>query len=343
MGAARRSLLLLLCLGLLGLGAAACGSSGDGETGGDDTATAAAGAEEGAFPVAIEHKFGTTTVTEAPERVVVAGLREQDSLLALGVVPVATTEWLGGHPGEIFPWAEDELGDAPVPVVLDSSDGIQFERIAAERPDLIVAVYSGLTQEDYDKLTAIAPTIAQPRGQIDYGASWRDELIAVGKAVGKPAEAQRLLDEREAEIAAVRRRHPEFAGATGLVGTSYEGLYVFGPEDPRSRLLIDLGFEYPPALEDLGGDEFGASVPDEEVSLLDLDAIVWQAGGANAERIRNHPVYRDLDVHTEGHDIFVPESGRFSEAATFITVLSTPLLLDELTPLLARAVAGERG
>lgn len=29
---------------------------------------------------------------------VVVGLREQDALLALGVVPVATTEWFGEHP-----------------------------------------------------------------------------------------------------------------------------------------------------------------------------------------------------------------------------------------------------
>jgi iron complex transport system substrate-binding protein len=188
MGAARRYFSLLVCLGLLATGAAACGSSGEEGTAGGDTSAGTA-AEEGAFPVTIEHKFGSTTIEEAPERVVVAGLREQDSLLALGIVPVATTEWLGGRPGEIFPWAEDELGEAPVPEVLDFSDGLQFEKIAAQRPDLIVAVYSGLSRQDYEKLSAIAPTVAQPRGQIDWGASWQDELMMVGRAVGKPAEA----------------------------------------------------------------------------------------------------------------------------------------------------------
>ena len=52
-----------------------------------------------------------------------AGLREQDALLALGIVPVATTEWYGKHPGAIFPWAEEALGDAPKPEVLDFTDG----------------------------------------------------------------------------------------------------------------------------------------------------------------------------------------------------------------------------
>ena len=40
----------------------------------------------------IPHKFGETTIDTPPARVFVARLREQDSLFALGVVPVATTK-----------------------------------------------------------------------------------------------------------------------------------------------------------------------------------------------------------------------------------------------------------
>ena len=46
----------------------------------------------------IQHKYGSTTIEQPPERVVVVGLRDQDALLALGIVPVATTEWFGDHP-----------------------------------------------------------------------------------------------------------------------------------------------------------------------------------------------------------------------------------------------------
>jgi iron complex transport system substrate-binding protein len=337
MRARRRIPLLLVCFGLLAAGLAACGSSD--ETTGGGSETSAAGAEADAFPVTIEHKWGSTTIDAPPERVVVAGLREQDALLALGVVPVATTEWLGEHPGEIYPWAEDELGNAPLPEVLDFGDRLQFEAIAAERPDLIIAVYSALSRQDYDKLSAIAPTVAQPRGQIDWAASWQDEILTVGTAVGKPAKAQRLLDEAESEIAAVARRHPEFKGATGLVGG--DDFYIFGREDPRSKLLVDLGFEFPPALSDFGGDEYGAVLPDEEVSKLDVDAMVWLASTESAERIREHPVYSGLDVRTRGRDIFVDPHGAFYESSSFITVLSIPTLLEGLEPRLASAVDGD--
>lgn len=343
MPARRRIPLLLLVFGLLAAGLTACGSADDEGAGGSTatTDTTTNGAEPGAFPVTIEHKWGSTTIEEAPERVVVAGLREQDALLALGVVPVATTEWLGERPGAIFPWAEDELGDAPLPEVLDFTDGLQFERIAAERPDLIVAVYSGLSKGDYEKLSAIAPTIAQPPGQIDWGASWREETLTVGEAVGKPAEARRLVDEAEAELAAVAREHPEFEGKTALVGTFYEGLYAYGPDDARSQLLVDLGFTYPASMKDFGGDEFGATVPDEEVSKLDVDALVWFASPKLASQISAQPVYRDLDVHRQGRDVFIDEQGAFYESTSFISVLSMPTLLAGLAPLLADAVDGD--
>src|SRR5262245_19455452 len=232
---------IALALTLAAVLISACGDEAD-----TASSAAAPAAEPAAFPVTIEHKFGSTTIKQAPQRVVVAGLREQDALLALGIVPVATTEWYGDHPGAIFPWAKEALGDAPVPEKLSITDGIQFERIAGLRPDLIIAIYSGLKQTDYDTLSNIAPTVAQPPGQVDWGSSWQDEILTVGKAVGKPKEAEQLRDKAQAELDAAAAKHPEFKGQTAAVATPYEGIYVYGPQDARSRLLTDLGFTFPP-------------------------------------------------------------------------------------------------
>jgi iron complex transport system substrate-binding protein len=164
-------------------------------------------AEKAAFPVTIDHKYGSTTIDAAPKRVVVVGLREQDPLLALGVVPVATTEWYGEHPGAIFPWAKDELGDAPVPAVLDDTDGIQIEKVAAQRPDLILGVYSGMTAKEYSALSKIAATVAQPKGKPDFGTSWQEDTLLTGEAIGKPKQAQELVDETEKLVAATAAKH----------------------------------------------------------------------------------------------------------------------------------------
>ncbi len=45
------------------------------------------------------------------------------------------------------------------PNVFDDVDGLDFEAISDCDPDVILASYSGLTQEDYDTLSQIAPVI----------------------------------------------------------------------------------------------------------------------------------------------------------------------------------------
>ena len=111
------------------------------------------------FPVSIEHKFGTTTVEERPQRVVTVGFNDQDFALALGVTPVGVRQFQGGIDITKRPWAQDELGGAEPQLV--GAEEIEFERIAALRPDLILAVYSGLTKRDYGTLSKLAPTVAQ--------------------------------------------------------------------------------------------------------------------------------------------------------------------------------------
>jgi iron-siderophore transport system substrate-binding protein len=329
----RIAFLLALAVALF----SACGDDSD-----TDSGAAAPAAEPAAFPVTIEHKYGSTTVEQAPKRVVVAGLREQDALLALGLVPVATTEWYGKHPGAIFPWAEAALGDAPKPEVLSFTDGIQFEKIAALRPDLILAVYSGITKKDYDTLSKLAPTIAQPPGQVDWGSSWQDEILTVGRAIGKPKEAEKLRDETQDKLDAVRKEHPEFEGQTAAVATPWQGTYVYGPQDARSRLLSDFGFTFPDALRDIGGkDEFGGNLSDEKLDLLDVGALVWFANPGPEKKLRENDVYSRLAVSREGRDIFLAETGELYEATSFVSVLSMPVLIDQLVPKLVAAADGD--
>lgn len=112
---ARRAVALALVAALT---LAACGSGDDDSDATEDTGTDSAA--DAAFPVTIEHKFGETTIEAEPERIVAVGLTEQDALLALGVVPVGTTEWFGEHPGAIWPWAQDDLEalDGETPTVV---------------------------------------------------------------------------------------------------------------------------------------------------------------------------------------------------------------------------------
>jgi iron complex transport system substrate-binding protein len=339
-----RPLLLLLLTGL----AVAVGACGDDDDAAPSTGASAGtqpageGPDAGAFPVTLDHKYGSTTIDSAPERVVVAGLREQDALLALGVVPVATTEWYGDHPGAIFPWARDELGDAEVPTVLSSNDGLQIEKIAAQRPDLILAVYSGMTEKEYTALSKIAPVVAQPRGEVDYGSSWQEETTITGKAVGRSTKAAELVAQTEKLVADAAAAHPEFEGRTAANVSDYQGIFVYGPQDVRTRMLEDLGFVFPQALRDAFPEEYGGQLSDEKVDAIDVDALLWFADGdRSVAKLKASGPYSRLAVRTEGRDVFILPDDRVYEATSFPSVLSMPTLMKELVPRLAAAVDGD--
>ncbi|WP_039739831.1 iron-siderophore ABC transporter substrate-binding protein [Saccharomonospora halophila] len=296
--------------------------------------------EPGALPVTLEHRYGSTTIERAPQRVVTVGYTDQDALIALGVVPVATTHWLGDHPGALGPWAQDALGEAPTPEVLRDRNGIRFEKIADLDPDLIVGLYSAMSAEDYAKLSRIAPTVAPPRDHADYGIPWQELTTTVGKAVGKPAEARRLVADVEDRFARSRREHPEFDGASAVVAAPHDGYFVYGRSDHRSRILTELGFSLPPDLDRVVDNEWGANLSRERADLLDTDVIVWRTGDAGA-RLREDPLYNDLPVAQEKREVLVDETGDHGAAFSHVSVLSLPYLLDWLTPRLSAAVDGD--
>ncbi len=328
----------LAVLLLAALTASACGSEKESSGGGT---SAAAKAEPSAFPGTIEHKYGSTTIERPPKRVVVIGLREQDALLALGVVPVATTEWYGKKPGAIFEWARDELGDAERPVVLDDTNGVQLEKVAAQRPDLIIAVYSGLKKGEYDQLSKMAPVVAQPEGEPDWGSSWQEETLITGKAIGRPEAARELVAKTEKLVADTAAEHPEFKGQTAANVSDYQGVFVYGRYDVRTRMLEDLGFEFPDELSKATKGSFGGQLPEEKLDLLDVGALLWFADPGPAAELGRNSVYGKLAVHTEGRDVFISEKDRVYDATSFVTVLSMPTLMDELVPRLARAADGD--
>ncbi|GGQ72306.1 iron-siderophore ABC transporter substrate-binding protein [Streptomyces asoensis] len=336
---------LLASVALLAVAAVGCGSSGSGS--GSSSADAkgpGASSASGAFPVTLDHKYGSTTIESAPRRIVTVGLTDQDAVLALGTVPVGTTEWLGGYKGAVGPWAQDKLGGAAAPTVLkDTGTGPQVEKIAALKPDLILAVYSGLTKAQYESLSKFAPVVAQPKAYNDYGVPWQRQTEEIGKALGKAAEAKALVSGVEDKFAAARKAQPAFAGATAVMATPYEGTFVYGTQDTRSRILSDLGFSLPKDLDKVIGDTFGANISKERFDLLDQDVAVWIVPDLTTAIAKLHGdrIYADLDVVKQGREVFIQESGDYGNAVSLSTVLSIPYVLDRLVPQLAAAVDGK--
>jgi iron complex transport system substrate-binding protein len=332
-----RRALVLFCAALA-LTVAGCGSSDDS---GGTTAAAETGGG-GSFPAEASHKFGTTVVPEEPQRIVIAGLTEQDAVLALGYKPIATTEWFGEQPGAIWPWARAAMGKEE-PVVLSNSDGFEFEEVAALRPDLIIGTNSGMTKEDYDKFSAIAPTIPGVKGGTDYFSPWDQQTVLIAEALGKKAEGEELVASIEEEYAEVATEHPEFEGKTATYSQCgfYDGLIYVYPPGLDTDFLSLLGFTINPKLTPLvevEGEQVTVSA--ERLDVIDADTIVFACDEPNSvPGLKKVPTFDNLPAVAEGRSVYT--SPVLAGAIYFTSPLSLPYVLEHLTPELTKAVAGE--
>lgn len=286
-------------------------------------------AEDGS--VTVKHVFGETKVPAAPTRVVSAGFTEHDDLLAVGVVPIAVTNWWGDQPFGVWPWAIAKLGGAQ-PEVLDLTNGIQIDRIAALTPDLIVATNAGVDEDTFKKLSAIAPTIPQS-GQDAFFEPWKDQAATIGQAAFKFDEMAALvkgIDDRFAEIA---NNNPQFAGKKALL---LEGAIIddaVGVLTPRWRsdFLTQMGLSVP----DTGG---GTITRDTMASVLNgADVLIWttESDDQQAALLADQAVAR-LDATAGDRNVFTGKD--LAGAIAFASPLSYPVVADQLTPALAKAL-----
>lgn len=299
--------------------------------------------EQGAgFPVTIAHKYGSTEIPAPPERIVTVGLTEQDYVLALGGALVGVREWFGGHPGALWPWAAEHLGDTPTPEVLPV-DALNLEQIAALAPDLVLGVNSGLTEAEYDRLTQFVPTVAQPAEYADYGAPWQDITTIIGHALGHADQAADLVADIEARFEQARADHPEFDRATGLLATSIQGTAWVYAEGPAPRFLTSLGLELPAETAKLftGDNREPVQLSLEQLRLLESDVLVLGIYGDEATSIVTNPLYQQLEAVRQGRDVRLRELSTANGALSFSTVLSLPIALEQVVPALAAAIDGD--
>ena len=316
-------------------GLAACNSSA--APAGEEQPSAPAAA---VFPVTVTHKYGDTVVPTAPERIVVVGFTEQDILLALGITPVATTEWYGDQPYAVWPWATSKLGEAK-PEVIRAPDKLPLEKIAALGPDLIIGTNAGLSKEVYDSLSKIAPTIANSgKYDSDWFEPWPVQTLMVGKAVGKEAEAQQLVDELTKRFADTATSHQQFAGVPAIFLQSpyYEGHAIAYQDGLSTDFLTDLGFVIPKELDAYERDGEQAFIPVEKLDVLNAgDVLIWATENDKSEaELAKNKLFGQLEAVKAGRSIYT--GAELAGAIYFATVLSLPYVLDTLVPQLEKAL-----
>lgn len=336
--AAATAALALAAIALVG-----CASAADGVT--DDTASGSSG---DGFPVTIEHAYGETVIESKPERVATVAWSNQEVPIALGVVPVGMAEvtWGDDDGDGVLPWVEDKLEElgAETPVLFDETDGIDFEAVADTQPDVILAAYSGLTQEEYDTLSKIAPVVAYP--EVAWGTSYEDMIRLNSQALGLSAEGDALIEELHGEVDAALADHPELADARVLFSyidpSDFSQIGFYTTLDTRPGFLADLGLPVPSVVaeESDGTDQFYTTVSAEEADrFADVDVFVTygDASGSIVAQLQADPLLSQIPAIAEGRIAILEESTPLAASAN-PSPLSIGWGIDEYFALLAGAL-----
>ncbi|MFD7402034.1 iron-siderophore ABC transporter substrate-binding protein [Streptomyces sp. NPDC059866] len=334
-----RRLAAVLSAATLGVGLlAGCGSdsSDSADNAGDNTSTAA-----GVFPVTVEHAFGSTKVAKAPERVVTVGYTDDQSVLAFGIKPVGMTDQYPNPAGQSpdintqWPWVKDKWGDTKPEVIMKNGDsGPNYEKIAALRPDLIIAVYSEVDQAAYDKLSKIAPTVGRTKAEKEpFSAPWQDNALHIAKALGKAEEGEKMVADIQGQLDAAKKAHPEFADQTAVALSWYEdSVAPFTSTDVRGRLVTGIGFTYQTEIDKVADGSFYTKLSPERIDLVDVDRIFVINDKADTDALKKFKLFANLDAVKNGKVSYLLDSEGPAVGAAISqgTLLSMPYAIDEL-------------
>lgn len=331
---------------LLAVPAVLLALSGCGADAAAEDPTAVSGEASAQFPVTVESALGEATIEAKPERVVTIGWGSADTAVALGTTPVGVEEvtWGNDEHGN-YPWVTEaiqERGD-DLPATFTGGADIDIDAIVALDPDLILAPNSGLTQEDFDILNELAPTVAYPKQA--WNIDWDEQITVIGKALGEPEAAEDAVAGVKDALAASAAEHPDFADKTFAYvwgGGDPGSLVLYNEGDARVDLLTALGMTVAPEVKDIPSSEgsFTSDLGLENAAKLNnVDVLfTWYNDEAEQKRTEEQRLFASIPA-VERDSVVRNLDRQVGMASSFLTPLSVPWVLDRFEPMIEEAVA----
>ena len=318
----RNPMLALLAVVALALGLAACSADNSSGTGKSD-----ANFEK----VTIQHALGTAEITSKPERVVTLGQGSAETAIALGTIPVAMEkyEW-GADESGYLPWVKEAVEEkgAELPALIKGQDDLSAEEVLKFKPDLILAPWSGITEEQYQQLSAIAPTVAYDKEP--WTITWERQIDVVATALGEKDRAQGLKDDINKEFE--EASEPEYKDTTFTYIYNLqtpEKLGIFMPSEQRVVFVSKLGLTLDPVVDEFkdkvkaGTDS--AEISQENLDKLDSSDLIFTFYMDNEVRklMYEDPFYANIPAIKKGAEVALANQSLVT-ATSMINPLSVP-------------------
>ncbi|GAB3254254.1 iron-siderophore ABC transporter substrate-binding protein [Kineosporia babensis] len=328
----RAAVVAVAAAAMLALSACGGGSDSDADAAPADAETSAGGA----FPATVETKFGPVEVEKKPERVVALGWSDAEIALALGVQPVGASDWLAFGGEGVGPWSEGQYTTAPE--ILGTME-LEYEKVAALKPDLILDTKSSGDQTRYDTLAKIAPTVGIPTGGENWITTPDEQITMISTALGVPEQGEKLISDTAAEFAKYAEENPEFAGKTITVGSkTSEGYGAYVDGDTRVDFATKLGFKNNPTIQEQATEAFSVNLSAENLKQLDADLVVMMPIGLDAKDITGDPLFEAVPAVKSGHSVVLDDLD-ISNAFSSGSPAATSYALEKVVPMFKETLA----
>ena len=301
--------------------------------------------------ISIKHVYGTTEVPADATKVATVAWANQDVLLALGIMPLGFSKqtWGVTDGSGMLPWTKEKVDEltangAAQPKLFDDDGGVKInpQAVNATKPEVILAVYSGISKEEYETLSKIAPTVAYPK--VAWGTPWRETIAINATAVGKKAEGEKLVADLEKQVADAVAKHPQIKGKAAAFCYTAEGdatkFGYYTTADPRTAFLSDLGMKVPASVEKASKENasaFNVDISTENAdSLNDFDLIVMYGTESDLAAMQANSLLNQVRAIKNGAVAFVGNSDPMA-ASTNPGPLSIPWGIEKYVGLIATA------
>ena len=301
--------------------------------------------------ISIKHVYGTTEVPADATKVATVAWANQDVLLALGIMPLGFSKqtWGVTDGSGMLPWTKEKVDEltangAAQPKLFDDDGGVKInpQAVNATKPEVILAVYSGMSKEEYETLSKIAPTVAYPK--VAWGTPWRETIAINATAVGKKTEGDTLVADLEKQVADAVAKHPQIKGKAAAFCYTAEGdatkFGYYTTADPRTAFLSDLGMKVPASVEKASKENasaFNVDISTENAdSLNDFDLIVMYGTESDLAAMQANSLLSQVRAIKNGAVAFVGNSDPMA-ASTNPGPLSIPWGIEKYVGLIATA------
>lgn len=258
--------------------------------------------------ITIDHAQGRTDVPINPSKVIVFNTATLDTMDALDIKIAGVPKTSVHLPKFLQKYEGEEYFNAGT--LFEPN----YEALSSYKPDLIIA--GGRTNDAYQKLSEIAPTISLTIDPKDFLNSLTKTTEQLGQIFNKQALAQQTLTEFKQKLEKVKAKAAN-RGTAMFILINGGKMAAYSPGSRFGFVFDELGFTPAVAFSETGNHgniinaELLFNADPDWIFVLDRDSAIGNSNALSAKEVLNNPIVRRTKSWEKNQIIYLDSSSMY--------------------------------